>query len=201
MRFIYNLLPLLSASTAPGRVISVLAAGQEGKIREDNLDLSKSWSFLSAATYAATMNSLAMEHLASQHPSVSFVHMFPGVVQTPLFNKAFGGVAGPVLNFLGKPFSITLKEIGERSLFISTSSAYPPAHLGYASKAGVPCVGGFEKSPASTGEIGGGSCLLRYDGRDVTNKKLMADYRAKDFPSKIWAHTLETFQRALDPAG
>lgn len=200
MRFVHNLLPLLGASKGPARVVSVLAAGQEGKIEEDNLDLQKSWTFMKAGTYAATMNSLAAEHLATLYPSISFVHVFPGIVRTPLMNKTMGSIAGSIISFLSRPMSISSQESGERHLFISTSAAYPPATPKDPANAGVPLVEGVKTSVASTGKIGGGSYILKYDGDNAANEKLMSGYRAEDFPKKIWAHTLETFKKVFDPA-
>ncbi|KAE8368051.1 hypothetical protein BDV27DRAFT_122927 [Aspergillus caelatus] len=200
MRFVHNLLPLLSASKGPARVVSVLAAGQEGKVEEDNLDLQKSWTFMKAGTYAATMNSLAAEHLATLYPSISFVHVFPGIVRTPLMNKTMGSIAGSIVGFLSRPMSISSQESGERHLFISTSAAYPPATPKDPANAGVPLVEGVKTSVASTGKIGGGSYILKYDGANAANEKLMSGYRAEDFPKKIWAHTLETFKKVFDPA-
>lgn len=200
MRFVHNLLPLLSASKAPARVVSVLAAGQEGKIEEDNLDLQKSWSIMKAGMYAATLNSLAAEHLATLYPSISFVHVFPGIVRTPLMNKTMGSIAGSIVSFLSRPMSISSQESGERHVFISTSAAYPPAAPEDPTNAGVPLVEGVKTSVASTGKIGGGSYILNYDGANAANEKLMSGYRAEDFPKKIWAHTLETFKKVFDPS-
>ncbi|KAB8258620.1 hypothetical protein BDV32DRAFT_139510 [Aspergillus pseudonomiae] len=200
MRFVHNLVPLLGASNGPARVVSVLAAGQEGKIEEDNFDLQKFWSFMKSNTYAATMNSLAVEHLATLYPSISFVHVFPGIVRTPLMNKTIGWIAGPIVTFLSRPMSISPQESGERHLFISTSAAYPPATPQDPANAGVPLVEGVKTSVASTGKIGGGSYILNYDGANVAKEKLMSGYRAEDLPKKLWAHTLETFKKVFDPA-
>ncbi|KAB8203414.1 short chain dehydrogenase [Aspergillus parasiticus SU-1] len=200
MRFVHNLLPLLSASKAPARVVSVLAGGQEGKIEEDNLDLQKSWTIMKAGMYAATLNSLAAEHLATLYPSISFVHVFPGIVRTPLMNRTMGSIAGSIVSFLSRPMSISPQESGERHVFISTSAAYPPAAPEDPTNAGVPLVEGVKTSVASTGKIGGGSYILNYDGANAAKERLMSGYRAENFPKKIWAHTLETFKKVFDPS-
>ncbi|OOF90332.1 hypothetical protein ASPCADRAFT_179224 [Aspergillus carbonarius ITEM 5010] len=197
MRFVHNLLPLLSASQGSARVISILAAGQEGSIEEDNFDLTKSWTFMKSNTYAATLNSLAMEHLATTNPTISFIHAFPGIVRSPLMKSTFGNFAGSVLTVLSRPISMTLEESGERNLFLSTSAAYPPAAPKDPAHSGVPLAGGVQTAAASTGKVGGGSYILGYDGSNATREKLMADYRSKHFPNKVWNHTLETFKRVL----
>ncbi|GKZ20912.1 hypothetical protein AbraIFM66951_003829 [Aspergillus brasiliensis] len=197
MRFVQKLMPLLQASPGPARVVSILAGGQEGTIEEDNFDLTKSWSFTKSNTYGATLNSLAIEHLATAHPTVSFLHVFPGIVRTPLMNASFGNIGGAILSFLSRPISMTPEESGERNLFLSTSAAYPPATPKDPSQLGVPLVPGVDTASASTGKIGGGSYILSYDGSNATREKLMADYRARGFPSKVWDHTLKIFQRVL----
>ncbi|GAB1199419.1 hypothetical protein APSETT444_008767 [Aspergillus pseudonomiae] len=192
MRFIYNLLPQLEAANIPARVVSVLAAGREGEIDESNFDLQASFSFGTAATYGATMNSLAMEYLAAKHPSVTFIHTFPGVVQTPLMKSSFGYILGSVIGIVTKLMSISEKESGERNVFIATSTAYPPA-----AHAGDLSADGLGVAVASIGKLGGGSYLLNYDGQDVTNQTLMRNYREREYPTKLWDHTLDIFQRVL----
>ncbi|OGM51077.1 short-chain dehydrogenase/reductase [Aspergillus bombycis] len=192
MRFIYNLLPQLEAANIPARVVSVLAAGKEGEIDESNFDLQVSFSFGTAATYGATMNSLAMEYLAAKHPSVTFIHVFPGIVQTPLMKSSFGYIVGSVIGLVAKLMSISEKESGERNVFIATSTAYSPA-----TDAGKSSADGVGVAVASTGKLGGGSYLLNYDGQDVTNQTLMRKYREREYPTKLWDHTLDIFQRVL----
>jgi hypothetical protein len=194
MRFIHNLLPRLKAAESPARVVTILAAGKEGEIDESNFDLQVSFSFGTAATYGSTMNSLAVEYLASKHTSISFIHVFPGIVQTPLMRASFGTILGSVIGLLTRMTSISAQESGERNSIIATSVSYPPvAHVGTAS------IDGVAFAMASTGKVGGGSYLLNYDGKDVTNQRLMAHYREKGYPTKLWNHTLDIFQRVLGP--
>ncbi|RAH71892.1 short-chain dehydrogenases/reductase [Aspergillus aculeatinus CBS 121060] len=198
MRFIHNLLPLLENSTGAPRVVSVLAAGQEGHVDEHNLDLRQTWSFRKAATYAATLNSLALEHLAAAHPTVGFAHVFPGIVRTPLMQSTFGNWAGAVLGVLSRPLSMTPEESGQRNLFIATSAAYPAAKPRDASGyVGTPLAAGLRTAVASTGQVGAGSYILNYDGKNATKEKLMAEYRERGFAGKVWEHTVETFRRVL----
>lgn len=200
MRFVQNLLPLLNASKNHPRVVTVLGAGQEAQIDESNLDLQKKWTFVSAAGYASSMNSLAVEYLAQQNPAVSFVHIFPGIVRTPLMNNTVGSVAGSILSFLSRPLSMSEEESGERNLFVATSAAYPPASPADPAKVGVPLPEGVQTSVASTGKIGSGSYILNYDGADATNAKLMKEFREKDLATKVWDHTVMTFKKVLGTA-
>ncbi|KAJ5671183.1 short-chain dehydrogenases/reductase [Penicillium longicatenatum] len=171
MRFVQKLLPALEASRSP-RVVSVLAGGKEIMIEEDNLDLKKSYSFGASASYGATMTSAAFEKLAVDYPSISFMHVFPGIVSTPLFKKFLGSIMGTVVGFLSKPLSMSVSESGEWHTYLSTAED-------------------FKSKDAS----GNGSYILNYDGKDLTNDAIMAELREKDFPTKVWNHTLDTFER------
>jgi hypothetical protein len=189
MRFVYNLIPLLEAA-GNARVISVLAAGKESDIKEDNLDLRKSFSFAESMGYPATLNSLAIETLASQHPSVSFIHEFPGVVVTPLFKTSMGSILGTILGFMSKIMSMSAEESGEWQTFLLTSPAFPAKS---SVSSGLTAEQSAKISRASTGEVGGGSYILNHNGKDVTNQALMSQLREKGFLEIVWKHTLEIF--------
>ena len=167
MRFITNLLPLLEASKNP-RVFSILAGGKEIMIEEDNLDLRKKFSLSASTGYPATMTSLAFETLASQYPSIGFLHVFPGIVTTSLLKNSVGSVAGSILGFLMKPISMSAEESGEWQTWLSTSP-------------------NFAK----------GAYILNHDGKGVTNQALMAELREKELPKIVWEHTENTFNRIL----
>lgn len=193
MRFVYNLVPLLEAAEEP-RVISVLAGGKEVSIEEDNLDLRKRFSLSASNGYPATMTSLAFEVLASQHPSISFIHEFPGIVATPILKKSMGGVLGTILSLLIRPISISEEESGEWQVFLSTSPSFPAKGSAGADAATEQDI---KITQASTGEAGGGVYILNYNGQDVTNKTLMTQLRERGFPDIVWKHTLDTFDRIL----
>ena len=172
MRFVTNLMPSLEAAKAP-RVISILAGGKEIMIEEDNLDLRKKFSLSASNGYPASMTSLAFEKLASQYPSVSFLHVFPGIVATPLLKKTVGSAAGSILGFLMKPIAISAEESGEWQAWLSTSPNF-----------------GRKESDE-------GAYILNHNGKDATNKALMTDLRQKGFPKIVWEHTEDTFNRIL----
>ena len=82
MRFVYQLIPGLRAAR-PGlaRVISVLFPGEE-KVSFNHSDpgLIHNFSLANATNHAAVMTNFFFEEAAKIHPSVSFVHSYPGVV-------------------------------------------------------------------------------------------------------------------------
>jgi hypothetical protein len=175
MRFTYNLLPTLEAAKSP-RVVSILAGGKEVDIEEDNLDLQKEFSFSASNGYPASMTSLAFETLASEHPSISFLHVFPGLVATPLMKNSMGSILGTILSILTWPMCISMSESGEWQTWLSTSTEFPA-------------------KDDSTDASATGYYLLDHNGKDATNKALMEKLRAKGLPAIVWKHTLDTFDR------
>lgn len=180
---------MLQASQSP-RVVSILAGGWEGRIESDNLDLSRNFSFSASNEYPATMTSLVFELLATKYPSVSFIHEYPGIVATPLLKTSVGSIAGSVLGFLMKPISISASESGEWNVFLSTSPSFPSQEAAGADS-------GAKVSEASTGKVGGGSYILKYNGQDATNQKLMAEIRETCSAQTVWDHTVSTFDRIV----
>lgn len=189
MRFIHNLIPHLNnvgqtgnSDNALSRVISVLGAGHETKLRVDDLDLRKHYSVQSCDVHATTMTSLMMKEFASQHPSITFIHSYPGIVKTNISREA-----GPVMShiiraamFLGRLWMVPGQESGERHLFAATSRQFSP-------KAETPVGGGS-----------GGAYLLSWDGTEVGNERLLKSYSANGVRRRVWKHTEEMFRQALD---
>ncbi|KAL2851499.1 hypothetical protein BJY01DRAFT_209121 [Aspergillus pseudoustus] len=194
MRFVHNLIPLLENSE-DARVVSVFGAGKEGPIEEDNLDLKKKFSFSASNSYPATMTSVLFEVLAAKHPTISFIHEFPGFVATPLLKHALGSVTGSIMSLFMKPMMMTGSESGEWSVFLSTSSSFP-------SKGRSASKENFSRKESriarsSTGRVGDGVYLLNYNGKDVTKQSLMEQLRVAGFPLIVEKHTLETYRVIL----
>ncbi|KAI6784039.1 short chain dehydrogenase/reductase family protein [Emericellopsis cladophorae] len=92
MMFILQLLPLLRQAKA-ARVISVLGGGllERPSIDLDDLDLKKPGSFgaMQSQVLSATMNTAALERLAADSPSITFIHSCPGSVDTGNVRRGF----------------------------------------------------------------------------------------------------------------
>ena len=189
-RFVHNLLPQLTAasneSNSLSRVVSVLSAGSEGKIIEDDLDLQRNFSLRNCLSHAVVSNDFACEELAKKHTGTAFVHMYPGAVNTSIMDrggiiwKVFGMVAGVLL----RPFMLPLAESGERNLYHATANAFAP-------KSGV----NDASAIGSDGIHGSGAYLLNWNGTVVGNQKTLTALRGKGMGLKIWDHTLEVFER------
>lgn len=194
MRFIANLLPQLNAAAAaatttttqgkaPGlaSVVSVLEAGGEGTLNQDDLDLKNTYSLANARTHAITMNSLSLGYLAKANPGVSFIHSFPGGVKTGVMRE-LGLVTRMALQavmVLGKPWMVPVEESGERHLYAA---------------AGLPSL----KRAGDGGDECGKLYLVGSDGEPRGNQKVLNEYRENKTDQKVWEHTLDLFKRCCD---
>ncbi|KAI9841200.1 MAG: hypothetical protein M1837_000927 [Sclerophora amabilis] len=209
LRFVSVLIPLLLQSPSP-RVIAILAGGKEAPLKESDLELRHNYSVVSSANHSATMTTLSFEHLASLHPSIRFVHNFPGVVKTNIFMPGNGGdgagfsvitsflmrwIALPLLT----PFTVNVDESGERQLFHLTSAMYPSASA--EGSADVPLPAGLEVAKGSDGEKGSGVYLLEWNGESTGNQKLLREFRERGMPKTIWEHTTSVYDRVTSGSG
>lgn len=135
------------------------------------------------------MTSLSFEHLAKEHPEMSLVHEFPGLVKTKAVTSGFGPWVATFIEWvilpLITPFCTPIDEAGERTLFFLTSARYPPKEgfAGVARPDGLPVAAGEGAYlVGSTGETGAG--------------KPMAGYRQRGLGETVWAHALKVFQAA-----
>ena len=201
-RFAQQLLPQLLAAPA-ARIVSIHAGGREGRLDEADLLLQRSYSMRAAALHTATMNSLALARLAAAHPTLSAVHVFPGVVATPAWRGFAAGWPAPLRALfarVGVPMlrllAVGLEESGKRHAFHSTSARYPPAGVREPERgAGVRVPEGVAVAVGADGAVGSGCYLLDWNGEAAGDVKLMAEYRAKGWDEKIWEHTQEVFDK------
>lgn len=193
MRFLLNLLPLLEKAPSP-RVVSVLAAGQEGKIFPDDMSLKdpKNYGVVNAGGIAATYNTLFMEQLQAQHPRISFVHTFPGLVRTNLFQTEHFGAAFKflfnwiVMPTIGRFLFSSQEDAGARHLFAATSPMFAAAE-----PAEALAVAGSNKVKGS------GVYMLNEKVDSVQKEKLLGPYRAQGMDKKVWDHTMGEYKRIL----
>lgn len=211
-RLLINLLPLLERSSSP-RVISILAAGFEGPLNKDDLECRKNYNLIKASRAAATMTDFMFEELAKQHPTISFIHSYPGEVGTHILDKTFAAASGlwwlpaqiprytilPVYTHL---FCITPEEAGERTLFLATTTRFPPTtDHGATGK-----VDGFVDRPYGVGvarstvmKEGKGNGVYRVNSNAETSKpnKMLDQYREEGMGKVVYEHTMGVFKKAL----
>ena len=171
---------------------------------ESDLELAKSFTMQSAAVHTSTMNTLALAEIADTHPTISCVHIFPGVVMTKAFVTFAEDWALPLRVFfvhvmipIFKLFTTSLEESGQRHLFHATSARFPPAGVRGSPGAGVAMPKGMVVAKGENGREGTGCYLLGFDGETVGDQRILDGYRKRDYGKKIWEHTQEVFDRVL----
>ncbi|KAK0100088.1 hypothetical protein ONS95_013100 [Cadophora gregata] len=206
LRFIYNLLPLLKASPLP-RVISILAGGQEAAIDVHDLEVKNNFTFIKAAENGTTQTTLAFEELAKSNPTITFIHKYPGFVNSGVLDRLLASASGlytipatvgrwlilPVVNL----FSMTVDEAGERVLFLATSSRYPASKT--ASSAGVPLQPGMKVAEASVENDGISNGVYRLGPNDESAKEspVLPGYRSDGVDTLVWESTQAVWEKAL----
>ena len=185
MRFIVNLLPLLSQASIlgqPARVVSVLGAGKEGKILRNDLPLKDNYSFKNCVTHAITLTTLALEQLAMANPGVEFIHTSPGVVRTNI-SRGLGPVISLIsrtLLLLASPLTVPVRESGERHLYLALGK-----HRGN------------EDTQQSSLEVSTGN-MYRFDWKceACNGNDAVQEYRQRGVGVDVWKHTVAVFKDA-----
>ncbi|KAF2159920.1 hypothetical protein M409DRAFT_29529 [Zasmidium cellare ATCC 36951] len=194
IRFIARLLPLLEASTHGARVISIDAAGMEANLFREDLSLRapSHYSYRNVKSHGAYMTTMAFEHLASQHESVAFVYMSPGMVFGPSYRDPtlpwwFKMCLGVLELLLRWWVAIPPEESGQRTLFLA-GRAFPPAGSKNNS---------VQRAKGTDGATGSG-CYAVGSSCDVVEEKkhgaLYPKLRNEGFQQEVWAHTMKAFE-------
>lgn len=189
--FITRLLPLLRQSPE-ARVVSVLGGGMErANIDVEDLALKKPGAFggIRSELHVIAMNTMTMEKLADDEKSITFIHAFPGQVNTGNLRADLspGSVQAWLVKLLVEPLiriiGFSDKESGERNLFICTSDMFGGNGVSAELKPGV-------NTRENTGP---GLFLVNQRCDSVPNKKVIENLRARA-QRKIWIHTEEVIQ-------
>lgn len=192
IRLIMNLMPLLEAAEQ-SHVISVYAAGMEGKLYQDDLSLRdpNHYSFMNCRSHVIHMKTLAFEHIAQRHPSLSLTHIFPGLVIGP-------GIEDPTLPWW---FKVAWRFAGPFASLMATN----PDDAGYTM---LLCVTGIcpsrnsqnaasdpkTKRYDSTDHVpGGGAYALGSTCDEIAFKVDYKKLRSEGFQQTVWKHTLKAF--------
>ncbi|KAG8894206.1 hypothetical protein FRC00_009324 [Tulasnella sp. 408] len=89
-KFVDELLPLLESASSDGeeaRVMTILAPGISGPLDTSDLGLKKDYSSGLARKHGPAYTDNFIAEYSSRYPAISFIHIFPGWVNTPLFNN------------------------------------------------------------------------------------------------------------------
>jgi hypothetical protein len=204
-RFIVNLLPLLQAAPALRRVVTVFAGTKEGPIFPNDFGCDKVslFNIHSIRGHMCSMIDFSLEAIAKDAPSVSFIHDYPGFVDTGIFEKTSGALAAAIrgvskvsdaLFRSRRERYIPIEQSGERHLFLATSARYGPAD---GEVLGTPL--GSEVSPArdSCGKVGGGVYIVdeNLESASPEVERLLGQMRKEGMREKVWKHTEGEFNR------
>ncbi|RMZ86029.1 hypothetical protein DV737_g292, partial [Chaetothyriales sp. CBS 132003] len=189
--FVLHLLPLLRRGEA-SRVVSVLGGGLEKpSVKLDDLDLKKAENFgaIKAQVQYVTMNTATLEKLAKDNPDVTFIHSWPGVVNTGNVrrgvdpNSIMSWVVWLLLEPLISLVGFSHEESGQRHLFQCTSAAFGGRGTPWQ---GQPGVNSLEKQE-------NGLFLVTDKCNCTTNAKALPLLR-EQAQGKIWDHTQEVLE-------
>ena len=199
MLFILHLLPLLRKAEAP-KVISVLAGGLEwaSAVDLDDLDLKKPGNFgarKARAQYPA-MNTMTLERIANENTNVTFIHSWPGLVNTGNVRRGLDPdrtsifmvwfvwlILEPIISL----FATSDEVSGQRHLYQCTSAAFGGNGVSWKGKPGINSLGESANN---------GLFLVNYKGDCTPNAKAVALLREKA-QIKIWDHTQDVLRPYL----
>jgi hypothetical protein len=200
MRFILQLMPLLTASPVPGHVISVYAGGFEDGTSPGELPIDcpppATYGVAGVRKHASFMKTFFFEELAEKHAGkLSLSHIFPGLVDGPGFYSTEMPAWFRFLWRLLKPLSsfiMTSPDVcGQVMLYLGTSS-YPAKGT---IQDGQNAIGEVEVAKSTKGEVGGGSYTLG-ERADVKNVGMSYEkVRTKDTGQQVWDHTMSILER------
>lgn len=208
--FLSCLLPLLLAAPNP-RVISILAGGQESAIDLTDLEVKNNFTFIKGAENGTTQTTLAFEELAKHYPSISFIHKYPGFVNSGVVSRLLGTASGiyAIPAFLARwivvpivsLFSMSVDEAGERGMFLATSSRYPPAEP-KSEFVGTLLPTGVTVAESSVVKDGKGNGVYRLGALDesAAASPVLEGYRAEGADKLVWNSMSSVFERALGRA-
>ncbi|KAG8845422.1 hypothetical protein FRB91_001763 [Serendipita sp. 411] len=85
-KIVENLMPALERAASMGedaRVMSILAAGMGLKVPLEDLDLKKWYNYPKVQAMCGVYNDIMVKIQSEKHPQIAFIHINPGLVDTP----------------------------------------------------------------------------------------------------------------------
>jgi hypothetical protein len=190
IRFILKLTPLLLCSQNPSgaHVTSIFAGTVEDAIDAKNLPIGppppEKYGVTSVRTHVSFMKTHFFEALAEQHAgNISFIHVFPGLVDGPTFyndaNPLWVRVLWRVAKVMMSWYMTSPQVCGEVMVLLGTGR-YPAKGV---------AVGGDDVAFSSTRERGGGAYAVDQRG-DEKKQVSYAKLRQSDTRDRVWKHTM-----------
>ncbi|PVF95841.1 NAD(P)-binding protein [Serendipita vermifera] len=117
LKFFHELMPLVQKAKAAGedgRIMSILAAGLGGPIDLNDLEATQGFGMMKGNAYSATYNDVIIKVLSEQHPDLTFIHVYPGMVYTPALHVTWWS---SILATLFKPLIRQPRDAGHFLLY------------------------------------------------------------------------------------
>ncbi|KAJ6104658.1 hypothetical protein N7523_010978 [Penicillium sp. IBT 18751x] len=198
MRFILQLLPLLTASSLPGHVISIYAGGHEDGTSPGELPIGcpppETYGVTGVRKHTCFMKTFMFEELAERNAGkLSLTHIFPGLVDGPAFYSPempyWFKILWRVLKPLASFYMTSANDCGDVMAYLATSR-YPAK--GTTDKQ---TAGGNEVVNSTLGEYGGGCYAVGQRGDVGAKGKSYAKVRKDETSKLVWDHTMETLTK------
>ncbi|KAF4446123.1 hypothetical protein F53441_10186 [Fusarium austroafricanum] len=197
-RLAVNLLPLLKKGQSLRRVITVMAGTHEGKLFDDDIACRNVpfTSIHNSRGHVCSALTLFLQALARQAPEVSFIHNFPGSIDTHLIRSGDGFMM-QVMKYWFK-VSMTVKrqwlpkeECGERHAWLCLTGRYPDK---------MGCENGVKEGEVAVGvdgNKGSGVYSVDWDGESASDEvvKLLETHRQEGVLDKLWKDQEAEFVR------
>jgi hypothetical protein len=203
IRFILNLLPLITAADGLKRVVNVAVGTKEGHVFDTDWQGYKI-PFSGARGHLASTITLAQLALSKSAPEVGFVHGFPGAVKTGLLRGDEGLVwwvmkvaevfVLPVRVWMGSLPGVGEGECGERHVYLCTSGRYPGRDEERDREGDRE---GDEAAVGVDGTVGSGVYSVDWDGEGagVKTVNVIQGLVEDGMVEKLWDHTMGEFVR------
>ena len=198
-RFISNLLPQIRRGPGLRRIVTVFGAGFEGKIHMHDF---QAYNLSRPANQAhdASITTMALEAHQKTAQDVSFIHNFPGAVESGIARGSIGPlmrVLKTIWAVLGPLVHIPLVEAGDRHLFLCTSACFPAASE--CGTAGVPLFDGLSVAKGTNGLNGSGVYSIDAKGESTSPKveRLLAQLRSEGMVERVWERISSDIDDAL----
>lgn len=163
---------------------------------------SQGWDFdlMKNQGHTASITTLALEGHQKTFPEVSYVHNFPGAVESGIARGSIGFLMRflkTIFALLGPLVHIPLEEAGQRHLFLCTSARFSAGPDDAAS--GVPLVDGLDHARGTNGRAGSGVYSIDANGESASPKveRLLADLREKGLVDQITENIERDISNAL----
>jgi hypothetical protein len=192
LRFITNLLPLLRNASTLRRVVTVGGGGKEGPLDVTDFPALRV-PLPQLRGHLTTLITLGLEAVTKTASDVSFIHDYPGSVNTGLYR----GMDAPPFD---TSLSMPIEESGERHLYLATSARFPSRG---GADTGVKLDAGVQVAAGTTGKVGTGVYSVGESCASASSEvvELLAVLREKGAVEEVWRHTEGEFRRIAELDG